>query len=65
MKNLKDYQIIILIAAFFISALTLAATLTGKPTPEKENKNFVGVDAAGFKHYPNGDMKRITLTENN
>ena len=65
MKNLKEYQIIILIAVFFITGLTLAATLTGKPIPEKENKDFVGVDAAGFKHYPNGDMKTIKLTENN
>lgn len=64
MKNLKDYQIIILIAAFFITALTLAATLTAKPTTKKENKTFVGVDAAGFKHYPNGETKRITLFNN-
>jgi hypothetical protein len=58
MKNLKDYQIIILIVAFFITGLTVIGLTTPKPTIEKENKTFVGVDAAGFKH---GEGKATTI----
>ncbi|MGH1520571.1 hypothetical protein [Chryseobacterium sp. JK1] len=44
---------VLIILAF----LTIAAFPSGN-TQNRDNKKFVGVDAAGFKHYPNGDIER-------
>lgn len=55
----------LIIPAFVLIIISFFILLSvEKPKPVQESKTFNGVDAAGFKHYPNGDIKRITLFNN-
>ena len=64
MKNLfkiTDAKIIItLIVVSFTVFFTLLICNTGK-VEKIDNKKFVGVDAAGFMHYPDGHIERSDI----
>lgn len=57
---MKTKTIIIALILFWVGILTGAAILN-PAKPEPQSKNFSGVDAAGFKHYPNGHLERIDI----
>ncbi|MDR3026040.1 hypothetical protein [Chryseobacterium sp.] len=63
MKNsfkITDTKIVItLFTLAFAAFITVAVLNPGKQ--EIKPKNFVGIDAAGFKHYPDGHMERMEV----
>lgn len=66
MKNFKltDAHIVITLFAFAIALfVTIGMIHSGKPE-QPQNLNFTGIDAAGFKHYPNGQMERMEVKLN-
>lgn len=55
----------LIIPAFVLIIISFFVLLSvEQPKPAQENKTFNGVDAAGFKHYPNGEMERIKIINN-
>ena len=61
-KSLKitDAQIIVaLFTLTFCLFFSVALLMPGKS--ENHHKNFVGVDAAGFMHYPDGHLERLEI----
>ncbi|MEE6130510.1 hypothetical protein V2E39_24180 [Chryseobacterium arthrosphaerae] len=58
--KITDAQIIItLFTLAFAAFITVAVLIPGKQ--EEKPKSFVGVDAAGFKHYPDGHIERMEI----
>lgn len=58
--RITDAQIVItLFTLAFIAFIAVAVFNPGKQ--EIKAKNFVGIDAAGFKHYPDGHMERMEV----
>ncbi|WP_278494916.1 hypothetical protein [Chryseobacterium arthrosphaerae] len=61
--KLTDAQITITLFTIAFCALITVAVLNPVKNEEKP-KNFVGVDAAGFKHYPDGHIERMEIKLN-
>jgi hypothetical protein len=60
MKNLfklTDAKIIISLFVLGIGLLAGVAALNPAKAGQKQSKNFVGIDAAGYAHYPNGNTE--------
>ncbi|MGV2452448.1 UNVERIFIED_CONTAM: hypothetical protein POZ17_19755 [Ralstonia mannitolilytica] len=57
---MKTTLIIIAYTLLLIGGLATAAILN-LAKPEVKSKNFVGIDAAGFKHYPDGHTERMEI----
>ncbi len=58
--KITDAQIIITLFTLALAAfITAAVLIPGKQ--EIKPKNFVGIDAAGFKHYPDGHIERMEI----
>lgn len=58
--KITDAKIIIALFALAFSAfITVAILNPGKP--EIKPEKFVGVDAAGFRHYPDGHIERMEI----
>lgn len=58
--KITDAHIVITLFTLAFAAFITAAILNpGKQ--EIKPKNFVGIDAAGFKHYPDGHTERMEI----
>ncbi len=63
MKNFKltDAHIVITLFAFAIAFfVTVGMLQSGTPAPANSQR-FIGIDAAGFKHYPDGHIERMEM----
>lgn len=61
-KTFKITDSKIIITLFTIAFSTFIALAVLKPEKQEiKPKNFVGIDAAGFKHHPDGHIERMEI----